>query len=260
MYDGRMTLKTFALVNIALLIVATVFAVPQKALACSCMAPPTTVEGIRDYVNKNDLVFTGVMTGSDFGGNASFRVTKMYKGPQVGTVSVQVAPMRINRSPNPDGTVSVASNSCDWLPQMATEYLIYAKSDPNIPVGYSTGLCSGNHVLPLSYEEQVALEGSGSTGPITPAPSPTPALACPFISRTLMRGVSGSEVQDLQRYFTAIGVLGSSSMTGYFGPLTEGAVQEWQASRNIVSSGSPATTGWGVVGPRTRAALARCER
>jgi len=44
-------------------------------------------------------------------------------------------------------------------------------------------------------------------------------------------------------------------VTGYFGPLTERAVQRWQARMNIVSSGTPATTGYGVVGPRTRAVL-----
>lgn len=90
-----------------------------------------------------------------------------------------------------------------------------------------------------------------------PAPLPVPHT-CPQISRTLSHGSRGSDVTALQQYFISIGVLGSSSATGYFGPLTEGAVQEWQASRGIVSSGSPATTGWGVVGPRTRIALANC--
>jgi PKD repeat protein len=44
--------------------------------------------------------------------------------------------------------------------------------------------------------------------------------------------------------------------SGYFGALTEKAVQRWQAKNNIVSSGTPGTSGYGVVGPRTAAAIA----
>jgi len=40
--------------------------------------------------------------------------------------------------------------------------------------------------------------------------------------------------------------------TGYFGPITEKAVQRFQAYRGIVSSGDPETTGYGLVGKRTR--------
>ena len=87
--------------------------------------------------------------------------------------------------------------------------------------------------------------------------SPT-SSSCPMITRTLSRGMRGVDVSALQRYFVLLGMLGSSSVTGYFGPMTEGALQEWQQSRNIVSSGTPASTGWGVVGPRSRAALANC--
>lgn len=44
-------------------------------------------------------------------------------------------------------------------------------------------------------------------------------------------------------------------VTGYFGPLTLKAVQRFQTKYGIVSSGSPSTTGYGRVGPRTRAKL-----
>ena len=60
---------------------------------------------------------------------------------------------------------------------------------------------------------------------------------------------SGGEVSKLQRF---LGV----DTTGYYGPQTEQAVQRWQAARGIVSSGSPETTGYGFVGPRTRSAMA----
>ena len=44
-------------------------------------------------------------------------------------------------------------------------------------------------------------------------------------------------------------------ITGYYGPATERAIQRFQTQHAIVSSGSPATTGYGSVGPSTRAQL-----
>ncbi len=41
-------------------------------------------------------------------------------------------------------------------------------------------------------------------------------------------------------------------VTGYFGDLTLQAVQRWQAAHGIVSSGDPGSTGFGIIGPRTR--------
>ncbi len=96
------------------------------------------------------------------------------------------------------------------------------------------------------------------TVPPVVVPVPPTTGTCPLIQRRLARGSSGSDVIALQNYFVSIGVLGSSRVTGYFGPLTEGALQEWQESRGIIARGSPSTTGWGATGPLTRSALARC--
>jgi len=49
--------------------------------------------------------------------------------------------------------------------------------------------------------------------------------------------------------------LGISPTTGYFGSATLQAVENWQSSHSIVSSGTASTTGFGFVGPRTRAAM-----
>src|SRR3989344_3580512 len=43
--------------------------------------------------------------------------------------------------------------------------------------------------------------------------------------------------------------------TTMFGSLTQAAVKKFQAKYNIVSSGTPSTTGYGTVGPKTRAKL-----
>ena len=70
---------------------------------------------------------------------------------------------------------------------------------------------------------------------------------------TLRRGSSGPQVRKLQEILKTIpGVYPEGLVTGYFGILTEKAVQRFQAKQGIVSSGTPTTSGYGMVGPRTR--------
>ena len=66
------------------------------------------------------------------------------------------------------------------------------------------------------------------------------AYADCIIASTLRVGSSGFEVQCLQ------GIVGVS-IEGKFGPITEAAVKEWQASHSLVADG--------IVGPMTRAVL-----
>jgi len=44
-------------------------------------------------------------------------------------------------------------------------------------------------------------------------------------------------------------------VTGYYGPATLQLVQQWQSSHGVISSGDPDSTGYGYVGPKTRAAM-----
>lgn len=84
----------------------------------------------------------------------------------------------------------------------------------------------------------------------------TYAGACPQIGRSLSQGDSGDDVTRLQQFLASDpSVYPEALVTGYYGALTEAAVQRWQVKYNIVSSGTPATTGYGVVGPRTAAAI-----
>lgn len=76
------------------------------------------------------------------------------------------------------------------------------------------------------------------------------------ISTSLDFGSRGQEVTDLQNYLAGFPALYPSGLvTGYFGSLTQAAVQRFQTEQGIVSSGSPATTGYGRVGPQTMARL-----
>lgn len=47
--------------------------------------------------------------------------------------------------------------------------------------------------------------------------------------------------------------------TGYFGTFTQAAIQQWQKEHGITSSGSPSTTGYGAVGPKTASAMGLCN-
>ncbi len=83
--------------------------------------------------------------------------------------------------------------------------------------------------------------------------------SCPNLYRTLARGSRGNDVISLQKFLIAQESLGNDLATGFFGPMTEAAVQKWQAQNSIVSYGNAVSTGYGVIGPKTRAAIAtRC--
>src|SRR3989344_2814871 len=98
------------------------------------------------------------------------------------------------------------------------------------------------------------LQDSGATTPVTLLGTAT----CPTLYRTLRSGVSGNDVSALQQFLAEDrNVYPEALVTGYFGALTEAAVQRWQATHGVVSSGTPDTTGFGVVGPATRAMIAR---
>lgn len=76
------------------------------------------------------------------------------------------------------------------------------------------------------------------------------------INTQLDLGSTGQDVTTLQSYLsTNVNWYPSGLVTGYFGNLTQGGVQKFQIEKGIVSSGSPATTGYGRVGPTTLARL-----
>lgn len=99
-----------------------------------------------------------------------------------------------------------------------------------------------------------SLAASASSTPALPA-----GVSCPVITRLLTIGSQGADVTALQAYLIATGHLSIEAPTGYFGTVTEAAVQAWQSERGIVTSGTPQTTGFGAVGPMTREALQNCS-
>jgi len=81
-------------------------------------------------------------------------------------------------------------------------------------------------------------------------------IASAAITTPLSLGSSGSQVRELQQFLaTDPAIYPAGLVTGYFGQLTQAAVQRFQAAQGIVSSGSPSTTGYGRVGPMTMARI-----
>ena len=73
-------------------------------------------------------------------------------------------------------------------------------------------------------------------------------------ARSLSLGSSGSDVVTLQTTLIAKGYLAAGKNTGYFGPLTQAAVQKFQCAKKIICAGA-AVDGYGIYGPKTQAAL-----
>jgi len=75
-------------------------------------------------------------------------------------------------------------------------------------------------------------------------------------NRALGVGATGTDVTSLQEFLSQFSDLYPERLvTGFFGPLTEKAVRKFQKKYGIVSSGDADSTGFGFVGPKTRAML-----
>ncbi len=82
------------------------------------------------------------------------------------------------------------------------------------------------------------------------------AYAFNQINSQLYFGKTGGDVTSLQEFLAASPDLYPRGLiTGYYGALTEEAVEKFQVKYDIVSSGSPSTTGYGRVGPMTMAKI-----
>jgi GH18 family chitinase len=80
---------------------------------------------------------------------------------------------------------------------------------------------------------------------------PGSALAA---ARSLTLGNSGADVTALQNNLVSLHYLASGSNTGYFGALTQAALEKFQCDKTILCSGTLAD-GFGVYGPHTQAAV-----
>lgn len=92
--------------------------------------------------------------------------------------------------------------------------------------------------------------------PVAPAvakPSPVAQLVSPVFNTSLEKGMTSDDVKRLQQLLATDSELYPEAITsGYFGGLTEKAVQRFQKKYGLASEGDSA---YGFVGPKTRAKL-----
>ncbi|HUO56303.1 MAG TPA: PKD domain-containing protein [Candidatus Paceibacterota bacterium] len=145
----------------------------------------------------------------------------------------------------------------------ATPLLVASCALALVPLSASaqTVASSNPNIAAIEAEAQALLQEinqlEGHLAPGSTTGATVSSGSCPTITRSLKIGSTGTDVAQLQEFLAQDrSIYPSGLVTGYFGPLTQAAVQAWQTRHNIVSSGTPATTGFGVVGPRTSAAIA----
>jgi len=119
------------------------------------------------------------------------------------------------------------------------------------PVATSSN--TGNHVstnpvITISY----STSSPSSSAPVTISMSPTSGISI-VINRQLKFGGKGTDIQLLQKLLSSdSSIYPSGLVTGYFGSLTQQAVQKFQEKYGIAKKGM---AGYGEVGPKTKVKL-----
>lgn len=109
---------------------------------------------------------------------------------------------------------------------------------------------------------------AAATAALNSAPPPATGVSSggavsAVFTRNLGPGVTNSDVMRLQQLLnsdpdTRIAESGAGSPgheSGFYGALTVAAVQKFQSKYDLISEGTPSTTGFGAFGPKTRAAI-----
>ncbi|MEX0912984.1 MAG: peptidoglycan-binding domain-containing protein, partial [Candidatus Paceibacterota bacterium] len=116
--------------------------------------------------------------------------------------------------------------------------------------------------------QQVIPQGGSFILPVQSQPLSNPGTtnttrSCLTLARSMDIGandqMTGGEVSSLQQFLRGTGDFTYPEITGYYGQSTSQAVQKWQARNGVVTSGTPASTGFGRVGARTRTVMSSCR-
>ena len=95
-----------------------------------------------------------------------------------------------------------------------------------------------------NMEEEPAMDGSNSNESRPPSE---------LVLENLGPGSSGDSVTTLQKLLSQdTKIYPEALVTGYYGTLTQKAVERFQCTHNVVCSGTVSSSGYGFVGPRTR--------
>lgn len=219
---------------------------PAPAPTCTAASGKSTVYVDQPFTIKwtatNATSMTGLSVKTILNMNSSLTLTVstagtkiynlLFKGPGGSvtcSVTVKVLPLIPGSVPGDPGPSSLDDDA-------NTAAVIYAP-DPQNTQDSSTRSVAGKPAMP-NFNGRI----------------------CSQLARTLHRGAIGDDVSNLQEFLRKEGDFKEASSTGYFGPATERALQQWQVREGVVSSGDSETTGFGAAGPKTRAMmLVKCK-
>ena len=152
------------------------------------------------------------------------------------------------RQYNDDGTVLTSHNGL---------YVGVFQIDPKIHGDFAKSL--DDDIFTLEGNLAYAKYLKNNSGNI---PWPVCAKSAIGLTLNLKPGMTSSQVKTIQQILNQAGFAiaktgpGSAGLeTIYFGPATRTAVKKFQCAKKIVCSGTENTTGYGLVGARTRSAL-----
>ena len=222
---------------------------------------------------SNDTTYSYTVAAYDAAGNVSGQSAVVNATTFLPDATPPSAPTDINGT-----AVSVSSILLHWNASYdnvgVTAYDVYRNGTSIASVTSTsyldTGLASGTtySYIVTAYDaagnvspQAFGTASTPATNPVIPAvsstttPRATPTPTVGTFTTTLFYGMRSTLVTSLQNILIKGGYLGPNYATGFYGSLTQQAVEKFQCAQAIVCSGGPTTSGWGTVGPKTRKAL-----
>lgn len=129
-------------------------------------------------------------------------------------------------------TGAFSTSISDLVCNTEYSYVPYALNE--VGYGYGTQYTFTTSACPV-----VAVNSGGSSGsrggggktpavPVVPSLPTTPSLPLQLSSKNFYIGMTGNDVTELQKFLISKGLLGAQYVTGYFGPLTQAALANFQ--------------------------------
>ncbi len=200
-------------------------------------------------VNSTDFTVT-IQANSTFLATSSNRATFSVEAPSPlsQTKTCTAAESGITLSGASAGmtvTISPSSTACDASPSSSS-----SSSSGSSGGGGIVGLFG---VVNTNTASESPVPATVPQVAIMPVTTETGAVVPKLFTKTMSVGSHSDEVTGLQQFLAKDpAVFPEGIISGYFGQLTERAIQKFQVKYGIVSSGLP---GYGSVGPKTRAKL-----
>lgn len=209
-------------------------------VAPGTLMPSTLANSVNSDLGR--LIFSQVTLGGSKYKGSGVLATITFKALAAGNANVS-----LNYTQNSTTDSNVAAAGIDVLNAVVNGSYNIGGGSSGVATGGSSsgGGGGGGGSSGGGYAYGTTGTGAGYSGCV-------PGLMISSLTRNLSFGAKGDDVINLQKFLIGKGYLAADSATGFFGMLTQAAVQKFQTAQGIVSSGSPDSNGYGAVGPMTR--------